>query len=89
MTPVFYCVGHEWVTPGGSIRPADGLIVPPDRLPRDHNWSRGELEAVPSGDPPNDLLHRNLETLRCGTAVDDDGKNGAGTAAASVDGGCD
>src|SRR3712207_4467090 len=45
-------------------------------LPVTHKWSRGELEALPSGNPPNDLLHRDRGALGCGTAVDDDGKDG-------------
>ena len=40
------------------------------------NWSRSELEAMPSGDPPSDLLHLDREALAYGTAVDHDGVQG-------------
>lgn len=69
MTPVFRCVGHEWVTLDAQDRQVRALVHPPDGLPRDHNWSCGDLEAVPRRDPLSDLLHGDREALACGTAV--------------------
>jgi len=62
----------NWSRRAGSYGQVETLST----LPRDHDWSRGELEAVPSGDPPNDLLHRDREALDRGTAVDDNGEDG-------------
>src|SRR3954463_11894063 len=59
MTPVFRCVGHEWVTQLGAIRPGRALVCPP----RDHNGSRDELEAVSGGDPPSNFPDWNRQAL--------------------------
>src|SRR4051812_25171904 len=49
------------------------LVRPPGGLPRDHNWSRDEVETVPSGAAPNDRCHAHRQRLGRQPAVDDDG----------------
>ncbi len=47
-----------------------GALVRPSRsLPRDHDWSCGEVETVWGGDPPSDALHRHRNALGRRTAV--------------------
>jgi hypothetical protein len=72
MTPVFRCVGHEWVTPLGALRPGSGPQVPS----REHNWSHDELEPVSGGDLPGNLRDWNGQALCRRPTVDDDGVDG-------------
>ena len=64
----------DWSRPAAPYGQVAALVRHSGGLPRDHNWSRGELEAVPSGDPPNDLPHRQSQALGHRPAVDDDGE---------------
>jgi hypothetical protein len=44
----FRSIGHELVTPAARNGQVAALVRHPRGLPRDHNWSRGGLEAVPN-----------------------------------------
>lgn len=50
--------------------------MPPGVLPRDHDGSRGELEVVPGGNPPGDIVHRDRGSLGGRAAVNDDAEDG-------------
>ena len=80
--------GTRSSTPSGSSRPTTASSPranyssrrqPPEHRSAPHTGQRSalvrELQAMPVGDPPGDLVERHRESLRCRPAVDDDGEH--------------